>query len=261
MIGAARWTWITLRRPAILVPGVAAVVAFGIAVTVATFYTAGRPGGSRLGAEPLYLQDMGAAGIPADLVGRTLMITGAVALAVAAAHVGGAFTSGLVRTVFVRQPSRLRWLVGTWWALCGFTAALTVIGSVTVLLTAAIAATASGIDISAWLSASSLAAAGVRTIGVAVALIGFTTAGVLLAVIVRSAVVAIGIGLAYGLFEGLFAATLGEAGRYLPAQTLAVVSRGLADPGFVPALVVGAVLIAGCLAAAALILSRRDVLD
>lgn len=261
MIRSARWTWFLIQRPVIVWPGIAAVAAFGIAVTMATFFTASRPGGSRLGPTPLFLEDMGAASIPADLVGRTLMITGAVALAVAAAHVGGSFSGGLVRQVFVRQPDRARWLLGTWLTLCLFTAALTLVGSATVLVTATIAATINGVDVSAWYTAAGLGGAAVRTLGVAVALVGFTTAGVLIAVLVRSAIVAIGIGLAYGLFEGLASATLGEAGRFLPAQTLAVVSRGLTDPGFGPSAVIAAALITGCLVVACVVITRRDVLD
>lgn len=259
MIGSARYTWMLLRRPALLWSGIGAVAAFGIAVTVATFFTASRPGGSRLGPVPLTLDTMGAAAVPADLVGRILMITGAVTLAVAAAHVGGAFSTGLVRTIFVRQPNRPTWVLGTWLTLCGLTIALTVIGNIAVLATATVLAAGYGVDTAAWFTPDGLGGAAVRTLGVAAALIGFTTAGVLLAVLTRSAIVAIGIGLGYGLFEGLLAATLGDAGRYLPAQTLAVVSRGTADAGFLPATLTAAGLIGACLVAAAFTLQRRDI--
>ncbi|NYF18049.1 ABC-type transport system involved in multi-copper enzyme maturation permease subunit [Microbacterium sp. AK009] len=259
MIASARYTWILLRRPALLWSGIGAVAAFGIAVTVATFFTASRPGGSRLGPIPLTIETMGAVGVPADLVGRILMITGAVTLAVAAAHVGGVFSTGLVRTIFVRQPHRTTWLLGTWLTLCGLTVALTLIGSITVLATATALASAYGVDTAAWFTPEGLSLAAIRTLGVAAALIGFTTAGMLLAVLTRSAIVAIGIGLGYGLFEGLLSATLGDAGRFLPAQTLAVVSRGTADPWFFFATLIAAALIGACLTVAAVTLHRRDI--
>jgi hypothetical protein len=249
-------------RPWLVSSALAAVAGFAVAVTVGTFVTASQPGGSRLGETPLLLRDMSDPGTAAELVGRPLMITGAVVLALAAAHVGGAFTSGLVRVVFVRQPQRFRWLLGTWAALAVVTVALSVVASTTVLVTALVLAGAYGVDPSAWSTRDGLIAIAERAFGVALALVGFTSAGVALAVLLRSGIAAMGVGLAYGLFEGLAAALLGSrAGEFLPGQVLAAVSRG--PTGDQPAVTAASavLLVAGCLAVSGVVVARRDVLE
>jgi hypothetical protein len=261
MTGAFRWTLLVLGRPWLVASALAAVVGFATAVTVGTFLTAARPGGSRLGEEPLLLADMHRADVAAELVGRPLMITGAVVLAVAAAHVGGTFSTGLIRVVAVRRPDRVRWLLGTWAALSAVTVALSGVASGTVLLAAHVLAGSSGVDTSAWSSGEGLVAVASRAAGVAVALIGFTSAGVALAVLLRSGVAAMGVGLAYGLVEGLAAGLLGRGGGLLPGQVLAEVSRGLGDGPSPAAALLAPVLVGGCLAVSAVVLRLRDITE
>lgn len=257
VIGA---TWLKLRRPAVLLPAAAAVMAFAAILASATFLTASRPGGSRLSDPPLTLSDMSAATIPGDLIGRLVMILGAVTLSICAWFVANEYATGSLRTQLIRQPSRLTWLAGTATTLGAFVIALAVLGAATAVVTGFAAAPRYNVDTTAWATWAGGRHALLATADVALALLGFAGAGAALAVLLRSAVAAVGIGLAYGLFEGMTAAVAPGARRWMPGQLLSAVvfggtdavSYGAAVTAFVP-------MVAGVFALTALVFRRRDI--
>jgi hypothetical protein len=104
MIGAFTATWLKLTRPLLLLATTGATIGFAVMVTVGTFLTAARPGGSRLSDPPMLLSTMNGATVPGDLISRMVMVLGAVILTACAAHVAGEYRTGTLSIQLVRQP-------------------------------------------------------------------------------------------------------------------------------------------------------------
>lgn len=225
-VGACRGAWLAVRRPSLILPGLAAVVVFSVLMVIGTFLSAARPGGSRLTDPPTYLDDLADPGALADLTGRVVMITGACVLSIAAAHVAAAFATGTIRIQLVRQPRRYLWLAGNLTILTLVTITLTLAAVTTVLITAHGATTGYDLPTTRWHTTEATTQLAIATVNLSAALVGFALVGAALALRLRSALATIGTGLGYGLFEGLIAAVFPDATRYLPAQNLGALAQG-----------------------------------
>lgn len=256
-------TWIKLGRPAVLVPCLAVAVAFAAIVTVGTFNTASRPGGSRLTDPPLYLDQMQRSGMLGELTGRTVMVLGAMSLAVCAGLLAGEFTSGMIRAQLVRQPRRTVWLGGTWLALMSFVALLAAAGTASCVAAALLSARGYGVDASAWTSGAGLLELAASAGNLVLALVGFSTLGSAAALLLRSAAAALGGGLVYALAERLFAGLVDGAGAWLPLSLLGSVASGGDDnnSSYGRAVLLSACWLAVEAAVAGLVFARRDVLE
>ena len=262
MRNATKSSWIILRRPALLWSSFGAIVVFAGIMIFATFMTASQPGGSRLTYPPLVLADLASASTPELLIGRPIMVTGTIAMLIAILHVATMYSSGSIRIQLIRQPHRLIWLAGTWITVVLFSIALTLVAIIVSLIVGWFCAAAYGVDTTAWTNPgvvqATLLAAGNLLLG----MVAFALAGTALAFWLRSAIVAVGVGLIYTLFEATLTAMAPPLQGILPSSAFTnIATSGTYGGNYFLSLVAASVILTGIVTATAFSFSQRDILD
>jgi ABC-type transport system involved in multi-copper enzyme maturation permease subunit len=172
------------------------------------------------------------------------------------------YSSGLIRLLVAAEPHRWRLLAGKVLALMVVTAAATAVATFVNLMAAVPAAQAAGIATDAWMSDPVVSI--VRAwLDAYVALIVWGVIGLALAVLTRSAAVAISIGVGYVLVvESIVKLGVGGDADWLLGSTLnALAAGGTTTVAFGTALALAAVYVIIGLGAATLVFVRRDVTD
>jgi ABC-type transport system involved in multi-copper enzyme maturation permease subunit len=200
-------------------------------------------------------------GVVAGL-GAAASFFGVVTLAFWALTAAGDYSTGLVRIVVAAEPRRARLLLGKWIALAVVTSAATLTALLVNLLVAPIAAQAGGYAPHVWGTdlVSILIGAAVHLY---LSLLVWGTIGLALAVVTRSAGIAIGVGVGYVLLvEAVISAVATGISDWLPGSILTALAQGgNAAAPFTTAAVIGSSYIVVALVAAFLIFQRRDITD
>lgn len=171
------------------------------------------------------------------------------------------YSSGLIRLLVAAEPRRWRLLAGKVIALLLVTALATTVAAV-VNVMAAPAVGASGIDTSAW-GSDAASVFGEAWIGLYLSLVVWGVLGLVIAVVSRSAMVAVAIGVGYVLVvESLIQMVGSGPSDWLLGVTLHAIARGgTSAVSFASALALGATYVIVGLVLAGLVLTRRDVTD
>ncbi len=188
--------------------------------------------------------------------------TGVVTLAFWALATATDSSTGLVRQLVAAEPRRGRLLVGKWLALALVTAATTAVAVVVTVAVAPVAAAAGGWEPTAW--GEDVAGTVLRAgLDLYLSQLVWGSAGLALAVLTRSAGVAIGVGVGWVLLvEAVLGALSRELGDWLPGAVLGALAAGGTDRvGAGTALGLGALYVAVALSASLVVFSRRDVTD
>lgn len=270
---AFRSEWIKLSRRNTLLGFGGAMIGFTLLFTFMAFMSVR---GTDVG-----LQEEGA---PAFVTKEVLSLTdgalfplnqvaiflGIIALALFASSIAGEFNRGTVRMLFVTEPNRVKLLAGKLTALASFVAigvAATLLASVG--LGAALAAGA-GVDTAAWWTAEAATAMASAYVNVTGSALVTALIGGALALLTRSAAIAISIGAAYFILgEALVSAFWKPLAEWGPAAvTNALVTSGEAGTSMGAArpaigLATAALLAAGygllSIAVGSTVLAKRDV--
>jgi ABC-2 type transport system permease protein len=251
---------IRLARRRTMVIAAAASLLFAVVSTLTVFASAETTGQAsrRAGATLASLSGSGggteAFAVGASFAGFLVFVT---FIAVLAAE----FSGGTFRAVLLRDPHRLRVLVGK---LVGL---LLIAGSIVALVEIMTFAMSFGVaptqDVSTaeWFSMSSLGEAARDYLTVLAGVAGWAVFGSTLAVIFRSAPLALGVGFAWaGPFENIVVDSWDAGFRFFPGQVLASLIRGGTIELGIGRAVVTAALYTGLAAGVTLALvSRRDV--
>lgn len=259
--GAFASEWLKLRRRGLLLGGVLPLLAFTILVTALTIERAtktlelGRRG-FRVSVDQLSQPD----GLVHGLTSASTLL-GIIVLGIFAMAMGSEYGYGTLRNLLVREPRRLRLLAGKYLALLVFGAVLvTVACAVSVAVSFALGPS-KGVDTSAWTSSAGLHALGSATGHVVLAALGYGTLGVALAIVLRSSVAALAVGVVWLLpAEAIIDAVWTDGGRWLPGQLLEALAHGGTDAtSIVRAGLLLAVYGVAVAVAAAIVFERRDV--
>jgi hypothetical protein len=171
------------------------------------------------------------------------------------------FSGGTFRALLLRDPHRLRLIVGKLvGALTVAAGALVVAELLSFALSLAIAPS-KGIDTGAWFSIAGLGHA-FGNLGTAFAgVVGWAVFGTTLAVIFRSAPIALAVGFAWaGPFENIIVDSWDTGYRVFPGQVLAaIIQGGTPEISLGRAVVTGVVYVGIAAAATTTLLTRRDV--
>jgi ABC-2 type transport system permease protein len=229
MTAAFAAEWLRLRRPTTLlvVFGAGALVAI-LTTVVAIAGATGTDGGAQSQGPglPTVAELTSSGGSVAGLASAGELL-GAIALVVCAGTIAADYSQGTWRNLLVRQPGRLRLLAGKWLALLGLVGMSGVVATVAAVMAALAAAPSQGIDAAAWTSSSGLAEIASAAGNTALAMAGYGTVGAALAILLRTPVAAIGVGLAWLIpGEAILSAAVDGADRWLPGQLLAAVIDG-----------------------------------
>lgn len=265
MLAAIRSELVRLRRPRLLIGWFGLMALFAVLVNTVMFGTAssgtvlppGAPGVSFPDAATLAGPD----GLVSGLAAASNMF-GIVTLSFWALAAATDYSSGLIRLLVAAEPHRWRLLAGKVLALMVVTAAATAVATFVNLMAAVPAAQAAGIATDAWMSDPVVSIVS-AWLDAYVALFVWGVIGLALAVLTRSAAVAISIGVGYVLVvESIVKLGVGGDADWLLGSTLnALAAGGTTTVAFGTALALAAVYVIIGLGAATLVFVRRDVTD
>jgi ABC-2 type transport system permease protein len=186
---------------------------------------------------------------------------GIVALSFWAMFTAQDYSSGLIRLLVAGEPRRWRLLVGKVLALLGVTALATTVAALANVMAAPVVG-ASGISTAAW-GTDVVSVVGEAWVNLYLSLIVWGVLGLVIAVLTRSAMVAVAIGVGYVLVvESILKMVAGAPSDWLLGTTLnAIASGGTPAVSFGSALALGATYVIVGLVLAGAVLTRRDVTD
>jgi hypothetical protein len=260
----AYWSeWFKLRRRGHLLGALAAFLATATLGTAATILTVGEREGGRAGPRRFATTVAELAshrGVVRGIENASTLL-GAVALVVAAAAFASEYTHGTLRNLLVREPRRLRLLVGKYAAVLTFVVLATALALAWSVALSFLIAPSKSVPTDAWRSSAALGDIGRAVGNLALASVGYATLGAVLGLVLRSSVAAVGIGLAYLLpAEAILSNAWDASSHWLPGQLLSAVAAGGNDTAsYSTALWRVAVYSTVAVVVAAVLFRRRDV--
>lgn len=265
MIAAIRSELTRLRQPRLLLAwfGLMALFAMLVNTIMVTFVSGGGslPPGAPGVAFPTLAEMESPSGLMAGLAAASNMF-GIVTLSLWAVVTAGDYSSGLVRLLVAAEPRRWPLLAGKVVALVIVTAAATTVATVVDVFTVMPAAQAAGISTAAW-GADPLSVMAAAWTNLFLALCVWGVVGLVIAVLARSAAVAISIGVGYVLVvESLVKMVKDVPSDWLLGSTLgAVASGGTETIAYGTAITIALGYVTLGLIVAGVVFIRRDVTD
>ncbi len=248
-----------LRRKTIVLAAAGAAVFSVVAAT--TVFGAAKSGGAGLGGRPVTLQTLALHGggtlafaTAASFVGFFVFVT---FIALRGAEISG----GTFRALLIRDPQRLRVLVGQVAGILVVAAGVIALAEVLTLVASVPMAAVRHVPTSGWFSVAALGDAVKNYATVLAGVAGWAVLGTTLAVVFQSAPLALGVGFVWaGPIEHLVANAWSPANHWFPGLVLqSLIAGGTTDLGLGRAAITG-VVYCGLAAAATLFLTaRRDV--
>ena len=258
--------WRKLRRPAFFFGTMGSVIFVTGLVTSLLFLlidakTGNADRGNRVTREMLQMSDGFTIGFRSSNG-----LLGLVALSVFAAQTAQEYTYGTLRNLLVRQPRRLRLLLGKYFSMLSF-ALLTVIISAATAIGLAFGLSGNAkVATDAWLTSDAQSALAHSFANVLISTIGYGTIGMLLGLIFRSPISSISIGTAYLLVvESIISIAWKPAANWMPGNLLSVVATGGSPigmdnvPSYSEALLRVGLYLIGASVITATLFKRRDV--
>jgi ABC-2 type transport system permease protein len=177
------------------------------------------------------------------------------------ALIAGEFSGGTFRAVLLRDPHRLRVIVGKLAGALIVAGGVLAIAEISSFAVSLLVAPGQDVSTSAWFSVDSVGA-GLRDYATVFAgVAGWAVFGTTLAVVFRSVPVALGVGFAWaGPFENIVVDSWSTGFRVFPGQVLGSLIRGgTIELGFARAALTAGLYVAVAAAATLVLVSRRDV--
>jgi ABC-2 type transport system permease protein len=258
IVGIARSEAKRLTRWTFAGVGLGVIAFFAFLATFVTFMAGNT--GSHMGAiAGLSIDLESSSGIVAGLTMAADLI-GIVILALWAAAVSSDYSTGWVRITVQAEPRRWRLVAGKLLTLTAFTLVATTIATVISVVVAVPLANAADVSTAAW-STGTVGTIASAWFNLTIAVLVWGTIGLTIAMVTRSAIVAIAGGIGYLMvFEGLLGMVADEVTAYLPGSILdAVVAGGNATLAYGPALALAALFGAVAIGTSTLVFGRRDV--
>ncbi len=265
MIAAARSELTRLGQPRLLVGwfGLMALFAMLVNTVMVSFVSGGGslPPGAPGVAFPTLAELESPAGLVAGLAAASNMF-GIVTLSFWAVATAGDYSSGLIRLLVAAEPRRWPLLAGKVAALLVVTAAATTVAAIVNVLAVTPMAVPAGISTAAW-GTDLVEVVGGAWLNLYLSTCVWGVFGLVIAVIARSAAVAISIGVAYVLVVESLIKMVGDApSDWLPGSTInAVAEGGTAAIAYGTALALAVAYVTLGLVIAGLVFIRRDVTD
>lgn len=265
MIAAVRSELTRLGQPRLLVSwfGLMGLLAMLVNTVMVTFVSGGGslPPGAPGVAFPTLAEMESPSGLMAGLAAASNMF-GIVTLSFWAVSVAGDYSSGLIRLLVAAEPRRWRLLAGKVGALLVVTAIATTVAAIVNVFAVMPMAVPAGIDTAAW-GTDLIAVVGGAWVNLYLSLIVWGVLGLAIAVLARSAAVAISIGVGYVLVVESLVKMVGDApSDWLLGSTLNAVAQGGTDAiAYSTALALAAGYVILGLVIAGAVFIRRDVTD
>ena len=188
-------------------------------------------------------------------------LLGIVALCIFAAQTAQEYTYGTLRNLLVRQPSRMKILVGKLGAMKLFAIVMVLLAGVVTFALSYLFAGVKSISTQSWSTSDARTATLQTFLNVIIATIGYGIFGMILGLLFRSPISAISIGVIWNLIvEGLLSVFVKDLAKYFPGQLLSIVaSGGSKDISYKYALITSYGFLLCGLVLMAVLFKRRDV--
>lgn len=250
--------WRKLRRPSLLLGSLLAVGAVTAFVTAILFLLIDAPSGN---ADRGTVITRDALALPQGITvgfSSSGALLGLVALCVFAAQTAQEYSFGTLRNLLVRQPNRVKLLIGKYFSMTTFIAIAIAVSLLATVIVAYLLASNAGVDTSQWNSSAAYSEMLKSYGNVFLSALGYGTIGMALGIILRSPISAISIGVGWLLVvENIVAAAWKAAINWLPGQLLSEISNG--GENYSAALSKIGVFLTLLLLSIALLFRRRDV--
>jgi ABC-type transport system involved in multi-copper enzyme maturation permease subunit len=248
-----------VRRRFILM-SIAGTFAFAIVAALAVFNSAQATGvASRRGGTTLAALTGHGGATEAFAVGASF--TGFFVFVTFIAMIATEFSGGTFRALVMRNPHRIQVIAGKLIGILVVAAAALAMAEVWTVLASMVMAPAKDIATHDWFSITSLGDAIRDYATVFGGVVGWAVFGTMLAVVFRSAPLALGVGFAWaGPFENIISRSWSTGYRVFPGQVLAsLIEGGTAELGLSRAVLTASVYAAIAATIALVLVSRRDV--
>jgi ABC-type transport system involved in multi-copper enzyme maturation permease subunit len=186
---------------------------------------------------------------------------GIIALCVFAAQTAQEYTYGTLRNLLVRQPGRMKILIGKLISMMIFALIMISIAAIVSVAISYILAPGAKVNTDLWLTSAGYHAIFTTFVNVTVSVTAFGIVGMVLGLLLRSPISAISLGVLWLLIvENLLIAVKSSLQSWLPgAQLDAIASGGTLDLTYKHALTVGGIYVAVGATIASILFVRRDV--
>jgi ABC-type transport system involved in multi-copper enzyme maturation permease subunit len=186
---------------------------------------------------------------------------GIIALCVFAAQTAQEYTYGTLRNLLVRQPGRMKILIGKLISMALFALVMITIAAVVSITISYLLAPGAKVNRDLWFTSDGLDAIFTTFVNVTISVVAFGIVGMVLGLLMRSPISAISFGVLWLLIvENLLIAVKVSLQNWLPgAQLSAIASGGLIDLTYKHALTVGGMYVAVGAIIASVLFVRRDV--
>jgi ABC-type transport system involved in multi-copper enzyme maturation permease subunit len=261
MIRIVRAEWRKLRRPTLFLGTIGAALFFtGLTSTFLYLMIDSEQGngdrGRQIGREVLELAGGSVYGFAS--VGGLL---GVIALCVFAAQTAQEYTYGTLRNILVRQPGRIRILIGKLIAMKIFALIMIFISAAVSIGISYFLSDRAKVSTQLWFTSDGYTEIGKTLVNVTISVVYFGIVGMVLGLLLRSPISAISIGVLWILIiENLLGAVKPVFLEWMPGNQLTLIAQGgSADISYSHALTLGtSYVLVGALVATVLF-SRRDV--
>jgi ABC-2 type transport system permease protein len=250
----------TLTRRRVLVAMVLASAAFAVVSSLTTFLSAESTPGPREGRQAT-LESLAEPGGGTEAFSLGISFVGLLVLVTFVARLAGEFSHGTLRTVLMKEPRRLRVVLGKMVALLGFMAAVLLLAEALSFVASLLIAPGQDVDTANWFG---LDAIGDAAGDYAAALTGtsaWALYGMTLALLLRSVAIAVAVAVAWaGPLEHITQESWQAADRWFPGLQLETLAAGgTGDLSYERALLLTAIYATLAVAAGLLTLNRRDI--
>jgi ABC-2 type transport system permease protein len=261
MIRIVSAEWRKLRRPTLFLGTIGAALFFtGLTSTFLYLMIDSEQGnadrGRQVGREVLELAGGSVYGFAS--VGGLL---GVIALCVFAAQTAQEYTYGTLRNILVRQPGRIRILVGKLIAMKIFALIMILIAAVVSIGISYFLSDRAKVSTQLWFTSDGYTEIGKTLVNVTISVVYFGIVGMVLGLLLRSPISAISIGVLWILIiENLLGAVKPVFLDWMPGNQLSVIAQGGSpDISYSHALILGTSYVFVGVLVATVLFSRRDV--
>jgi ABC-2 type transport system permease protein len=250
-----------LRRPTLFFGTMGAALFFTGLITSFIYLMIDSPQGNGDRGRTIGREVLGLAGGSVNGFSSVGGFLGIIALCVFAAQTAQEYTYGTLRNLLIRQPSRMKILIGKFISMKLFAIAMITIAAVVSVAISYILAPGAKVNTDLWFTPDGLEAIFTTFINVTISVVAFGIVGMVLGLLLRSPISAISFGVLWLLIvENLLIAVKNSLQSWLPgAQLSAIASGGVVDLSYKHALTVGGLYVAVGAIVASVLFVRRDV--
>ena len=261
MIRVIRAEWRKLRRPTLFLGTIGAALFFTGLFTSLLFILIDSPRGNSDPANPISREMLASVGGSVIGFANVAGLLGIIAYCVFAAQTAQEYTYGTLRNLLVRQPGRIRLLIGKLASMKAFAVIMTLVGAVISIGVSYALAGSKDVSTTLWFNSDGRLEIAQTLLNVFISILGFGIIGMVLGILFRSPISSISLGVLWLLIvENIVGAVKASTLEWLPGSQLATVAAGGTETiSYMHALSLSGIYVGVALVIATVLFTKRDV--